>query len=179
MTIPLINQKADLEIIIMRHHFRSPSFLYLHSSRLMREIGLSSNPGQVITSVMNNLGRTTIKMAQEYAYPTERPEIKSPSDALKMILGVNGDLQAAFNDAIKIVKAKDSLEFALAEIPVCWALTLDFGKNAVFPKIDNDARITNGYHGFFTPGRIVQINALPKKMLPDVIDPYIFNVVGR
>lgn len=179
MPIPTIFQKSDLEIVVIRHHFNNPSYLFLHSSRLMRAIGLNANPGQTIANAMKQIGETTIKMAQDYVYPTKPLDISSAKDALELLNGLHGDLQSLFNKVFMAARDKNAMEFALAETPVCWAFTLDFGKNYFFPKINNDAPVTGGIRGFFTPNRTVYINALPNKWLPDVKDPYEFHVVGK
>ncbi len=178
MLIPNIIQKTDLEIVIIRHKFSNPSFLFLHSSRLMRQIGLATNPGQTMSAAMNQIGQATIKLAQDYAYPTNQLDAGSAMEAFNLFKGIHGDLQGIFNNIFLAARNLHAHDFAGSETPVCWAFTLDFGKNYFYPKIFNDAEITGGVFGFFTPGRTVKINALPNKWLPDLKDPYEFNVMG-
>jgi hypothetical protein len=178
MPIPNIIQKTDLEIVIIRHQLSNPSFLFLYSSILMRQIGLATNPGQTISAAMNQIGQATIKLAQDYAYPTSQLDAGSAKEAFNLFKGVHGDLQEIFNNVFLQARNNRAHDFVSSETPVCWAFTLDFGKNYFYPKISNDAQITSGIFGFFTPGKSVLINALPNKWLPDVKDPCQFNVIG-
>jgi hypothetical protein len=176
-----VQQRGDVDVIVMTRRIGKPSILVLYSSNTMKKVteSIARNPGDLsraLAAEMNKIGVEAIHMAEDYLVPGRPKPIKNATDAFSFLKGLTGTLNQMLSDATRIGMQKGAL-YSLG-IDTCYAYTIDHsyginGARILSPKGTN--------FGFFPPRVKTTMDSLPGKLIPfgEFVSLTEFNVTGR
>lgn len=190
----IVVQKYDVQAVVMRRKALAvaggarPSYLLLFSASQVFSAGESNakSLGATLARALAQIGEHAVEFAADYGFAS-RPDAGSVKDAVRLLRTLNGKLWTMFNTAFqggaaaRFAAAWSGAASPAAGVP-CFACVIDhpYGKAATKtywpPRMNGE-----GAHnfGFFEPGTQVFIDALPRIVANELVDPHEFLVTGK
>jgi hypothetical protein len=181
MAISVINQKRDVEIVVMNRGNDKPSLLVLNSARVVNAaslagaknlIGLTAN----LTRAFHAADDKSILLAADLLSAGKVSSVAEIKAAHGVIRSLSVQLNALFAVAFRASNQSGMIDIATSGAATCFAYVIDhaFGVNAPHMLCP-----TGVHSGFFPAGVATRMNALPGLMVADASVPHQFMVYGK
>ncbi len=181
MAISVINQKRDVEIVVMNRADGKPSFLVLNSARVVNAQSLAGDEhlGGLTANLIrafHTVDEKSVNLAQAYLRPGAEGDAEEIRAAHSVVRGLNVQLSALFAVAFRASNQSEMIDIATTGASSCFAYVIDHNLGINIPQMLCPAGV---HSGFFPAAVATRMNALPGMMVSNADVPHQFIVYGK